>query len=134
MNTDNRPVVAVLAVLLLASTRVSAASTEAVAPRSGAMVAAPAVRVLLDDALALHRRGETESALARYREAASLGDANAQFNAAVIRLSGDSESLPLSEALVLLRRSAEQGYPPAEYALATALENGLDAPGPEHRQ
>ena len=79
-------------------------------------------------AFAAYEQGRTEAAQVLYLRAARGGDAAAAYNAAVIRINGESRHPLLGEALVLLRSSAAAGFVDAQLMIASLHEQGLHLP------
>ncbi len=69
-----------------------------------------------------------EAAADWYRKAAAQGDPTGQFNLAVMYATGRGVGADEWRAKVLLRRSAEQAFAPAQYNLGAACERGLGGP------
>jgi uncharacterized protein len=90
----------------------------------GAAVAAdsPAARKMGNQALAAYESGSTDQAAQLYLRAAKLGNANAQYNIAVMRINGETRRLSEKQAQLFLQLSADQGFAHAQEMLARLIE------------
>jgi uncharacterized protein len=74
-------------------------------------------------AFSAYEKGDVESAYRNYTQAAKLGDASAMYNVAVMRINDEVNQPSLAQAHRTLKRSAELGFAPAQFMLATVLES-----------
>lgn len=65
-----------------------------------------------------YQRGEKELAVRHLQNAATAGDAIAQYNLSVAYSNGDGVAADIKTALLWLQKSAENGYQTAQYDLA----------------
>ncbi len=78
----------------------------------------------VDRAYYLYQRGEIESAMPLYLRAAAAGHLTALYNAAVIRITGQSTFPSLETALKMLHQSADAGFTSAQFSYGMLLESG----------
>jgi uncharacterized protein len=78
-------------------------------------------------AFSAYERGDVRSAYRNYIQAAKLGEPSAMYNVAVMRINDEVNGLSLAQAHRTLKRSAELGFAPAQFMLATILESGSSA-------
>lgn len=69
----------------------------------------------VDDGLEAYKRGDFAAAVALWRPSAEKGDASAEFYLGLLYRNGQGVSRNEAEATAWLRKSADQGYPPAQY-------------------
>lgn len=81
-----------------------------------------------DRAHQLYQNGEIEDAMLLYLRAAAAGNLTALYNAAVIRITGQSYIPTLEAALEMLRQSADAGFPPAQFSYGMLFEAGTIMP------
>src|SRR5436309_3203198 len=86
---------------------------------SGAAVAGP-----LEDALAAHDKGDDATALRLIRPLADQGNAEAQYNLAIMYFTGQGVPKDYAEAAKWFRLAAEQGHAGAQYALGVMFNLG----------
>ncbi len=93
-------------------------------------LAHPAERAGADEpeALRSYQRGEFEAAAAELMPLAEEGDPRAQFLIGRMRFYGQALVQDAAAAAQWYRRSAEQGYAPAQLAYAIALDGGWGIP------
>jgi TPR repeat protein len=103
------------------------AAAQAIAAPTGE-TAAVAGDGLLERALAAYQAGEIDPAQQLFLQAARRGDVLAAYNAAVIRLNGESAEPAEQEAVDLLMHSARAGFGMAQHMLATLYERGQFLP------
>jgi TPR repeat protein len=72
-------------------------------------------------------RGDLQAAARAYEGGAQRGERLAQYNYAMMILRAETPGTP-AEALVWLRKSAEQGYPQAQFNLGLLYERGAMLP------
>lgn len=77
-----------------------------------------------DEGVAAYQAGDLPLAVKEFRSAADEGDADGQFNFALMHERGIGVSKNEQEAIVWYRKSAEQGNSNAQYNLAVLYENG----------
>jgi TPR repeat protein len=77
-----------------------------------------------DEGVAAYQAGDLQLAAKEFRAAAEAGNANAQFNMALMYERGIVVSKDEQESLVWYRKSAEQGNSNAQFNLAVMYENG----------
>ncbi|SUO94745.1 tetratricopeptide repeat protein [Suttonella ornithocola] len=65
-----------------------------------------------------YQKGNKVEAFKHLQNAAAAGDAIAQYNLSVAYSNGDGTKVNAKNALIWLKKSAQQGYPPAQYDLA----------------
>jgi uncharacterized protein len=70
-----------------------------------------------------YEKDDLQSAYVNYAKAAKLGEPSAMYNIAVMRINNEVNRPSLSQAYKTLRRSAELGFAPAQFMLATVLES-----------
>jgi uncharacterized protein len=85
----------------------------------------PVTAGLYEDAGKAYSSSDYQTALRVLRPLAAQGDANAQFNLAVMYGKGDGVNQDTAEAATWYEKAAEQGYAPAQYNLALLYEKGL---------
>lgn len=81
----------------------------------------------VDDGLEAYKRGDFAAAAASWRPAAEKGDASAEFYLGLLYRNGHGVPRNEAEATVLLRKSAEQGYPPAQYFVGVLTTQSAEA-------
>lgn len=93
-------------------------------------LALPAGRANADlpDALRAYQRGEFEAAAAELMPLAEEGNPRAQYQIGRMRFYGQALVQDAAAAAHWYRRSAEQGYAPAQLAYAIALDGGWGVP------
>jgi uncharacterized protein len=70
-----------------------------------------------------YEKDDLQSASRNYEKAAKLGEPSAMYNIAVMRINDEVNRPSLKQAYITLRRSAELGFAPAQFMLATVLES-----------
>jgi uncharacterized protein len=70
-----------------------------------------------------YEKDDLQSAYRNYTKAAKLGEPSAMYNIAVMRINDEVNRPSLKQAHRTLRRSAELGFAPAQFMLATILES-----------
>ncbi len=78
-------------------------------------------------AFSAYEQGDLKRAYRNYAQAAKLGEPSAMYNVAVMRINDEINRPSLAQAHRTLRRSAELGFAPAQFMLATILESGSAA-------
>ncbi len=78
----------------------------------------------LDEGVAAYESGNLPLAVQEFRQAAEAGDANSQFNLALMYEQGIGVGKDEKAAVTWYRKSAEQGNSNAQYNLAVLYENG----------
>ncbi|MBI1285244.1 MAG: sel1 repeat family protein [Thiobacillus sp.] len=78
----------------------------------------------LEAGVAAYEAGNVPLAVKEFRASAEKGDANSQFNLALMYEQGIGVSKDDKQALAWYRKSAEQGNSNAQYNLAVLYENG----------
>ena len=78
----------------------------------------------LDEGVAAYQAGDLPLAVKEFRAAAEAGNADAQFNMALMYERGIGVSKDEQESVVWYRKAAEQGNSNAQYNLAVMYENG----------
>ena len=86
------------------------------------------VRRWSEHAYGLYQDGEIERAMEFYLLAAMAGDRAALYNAAVIRINGETQMFALDVAVNMLHASASAGFAPAQFALGKLLDTGAMLP------
>ena len=86
--------------------------------------AAPAAAGTFEDAVDAYARGDYAKALRLIRPLANDGNATAQFNLAVMYLTGRGVQQDYSAAALWFRKAAEQGYARAQSNLGTLYRDG----------
>lgn len=84
-------------------------------------------RAGLDEGVAAYEAGNMPLALKEFRSAADKGDANCQYNLALMYEKGIGVGKDEKEALAWYRKSAEQGNSNAQFNLGVLYENGRGA-------
>lgn len=79
----------------------------------------------LRSGIAAYKAGDYETALREFSEDAKKGNANAQFNIAVLYLTGRGVERDLSKAIEWHLKAAAQGLPAAEHGLGVIYYQGL---------
>jgi uncharacterized protein len=74
-------------------------------------------------AFSAYEKGDTQGAYRNYTQAAKLGEPSAMYNVAVMRINDEVNRPSLTQAHRTLKRSAELGFAPAQFMLATVLES-----------
>jgi uncharacterized protein len=74
-------------------------------------------------AFSAYEKDDLKSAYRNYAKAATLGEPSAMYNIAVMRINEEVNRPSLNQAHRTLRRSAELGFAPAQFMLATVLES-----------
>jgi hypothetical protein len=82
-------------------------------------------RAGFDEGLDAYNHGDFAAALREWLPLAGDGHAQAQFNVGVIYARGEGVALDYGEAMVWIRRSAEQGLPAAAVQLGLMYRDGL---------
>jgi TPR repeat protein len=77
-----------------------------------------------DEGVAAYQSGDLPLAAKEFRAAAEVGNADAQFNMALMYERGIGVSKDEQESIVWYRKSAEQGNSNAQFNLAVLYENG----------
>jgi uncharacterized protein len=85
----------------------------------------PVAAGLYEDAAIAYSRSDYQTALRILRPLAAQGDANAEFNLAVMYSKGDGVNQDTAKAATWYEKAAAQGYGPAQYNLALLYEKGL---------
>ena len=88
----------------------------------------PVAAGLYEDAAAAYTRGDYETALRILQPLAEQGDANAQFNLALMYNKGDGVLRDNAEAVKWYRKAADQGYAAAQFNLALMYEKSPGIP------
>lgn len=88
-----------------------------------AVLCSPA-RAGLEEGVAAYEAGNVPLAVKEFRAAAEAGDANCQFNLALMYEQGIGVSKDEKEAVAWYRKSAEQGNSNAQFNLGVLHENG----------
>jgi uncharacterized protein len=83
------------------------------------------VRALNKAGFDAYENNNLQAAYANYAKAAKLGEPSALYNIAVMRIKDEVLQPSLKQAVRSLTRSAELGFAPAQFMLATLLETGL---------
>ena len=81
----------------------------------------------VDDGLEAYKRGDHEAASALWRPLAEKGDASAEFYLGLFYRNGQGVPRNEAEANTWLRKSADQGYPPAQYFVAVLTKQPAEA-------
>jgi len=81
-----------------------------------------------DEGLAAHNRGEHTTALQEWLPLAQAGHADAQYNLAVMYGNGWGVPQDGAQAVLWLRRAANQGHPAAQASLGRVYEEGVGVP------
>jgi TPR repeat protein len=89
--------------------------------------AAPVAAGTLEDAVDAHARGDSK-ALRLIRPLANDGDAAAQYNLALMYMTGRGVQQDYAAAAIWLRKAAEQGYAFAQSNLGTLYRDGRGVP------
>jgi uncharacterized protein len=85
----------------------------------------PTVEAIFELANGFFTRGQFDAALARYREAATHGHAEAQVRVAQMYEEGKGTAQDLAQAKGWYEKAAAQGYPEAEFRLGEMYEDGI---------
>ena len=85
-------------------------------------------KVLLAKADSLYRLGHLDEAVAVYRQAAQLGNAEAQFDLGYAYYKGEGTERDYTTAAMWFKRSARQQFAKAQYNLAYCYMNGRGVP------
>lgn len=88
-----------------------------------AVLCSPA-RAGLEEGVAAYQAGNVPLAVKEFRAAAEAGDANCQYNLALMYEQGIGVGKDEKEAVVWYRKSAEQGNSNAQFNLGVLYENG----------
>jgi uncharacterized protein len=83
------------------------------------------VRALNQAGFDAYENNKLSVAYANYANAAKLGEPSALYNIAVMRIKDEVKQPSLKQAVRSLTRSAELGFAPAQFMLASLLETGL---------
>lgn len=81
----------------------------------------------VDDGLEAYKRGDHAAAAALWRPSAEKGDASAEFYLGLLYRNGQGVPRNEAEATAWLRKSADQGYPPAQYSVARSTTQRAEA-------
>jgi uncharacterized protein len=87
-----------------------------------------ASRAFNSAAFSSYEKGDLQGAFRNYTRAAKLGEPSAMYNVAVMRINDEINRPSLTQAHRTLKRSAELGFAPAQFMLATVLESGGSPP------
>jgi uncharacterized protein len=90
--------------------------------------AAPVTAGTFEDAIDAHARGDNAKALRLIRPLANDGDATAQYNLALMYMTGRGVQLDYTAAAIWFRKAAEQGYAFAQSNLGTLYRDGRGVP------
>ncbi len=90
--------------------------------------AAPVAAGTFEDAVDAHARGDYAKALRLIRPLANDGDAAAQYNLALMYMTGRGVQQDYTAAAIWLRKAAEQGYAFAQSNLGTLYRDGRGVP------
>ncbi|MET4492098.1 tetratricopeptide repeat protein [Bradyrhizobium sp. LA7.1] len=90
--------------------------------------AAPVAAGTFEDAVDAHARGDYAKALRLIRPLANDGDAAAQYNLALMYMTGRGVQQDYAVAAIWLRKAAEQGYAFAQSNLGTLYRDGRGVP------
>jgi len=88
------------------------------------LFASPSFAAPIDDAFAIYNRGDYASAIKAFRTLADQGNANAQFNLAVMYEQGQGVPQSHEEALKWYRLSASHGFPEAQVMVGIMYDRG----------
>jgi hypothetical protein len=77
-----------------------------------------------DSAVVLYEANKVEAAMILFLKAAEAGDRSALYNAASIRIRGETRQPRLARAVMMLEASAAKGFAPAQYSYAYLLDRG----------
>ena len=78
----------------------------------------------MKEGVAAYEAGDLPLAFKEFRAAADKGEADCQFNLALMYEKGIAVTQDEKEAVVWYRKSAEQGFPNAQFNLGVLYENG----------
>jgi hypothetical protein len=90
--------------------------------------AAPVAADTFEDAVDAHARGDYAKALRLIRPLANDGDAAAQYNLALMYMTGQGVQQDYTAAAIWFRKAAEQGYAFAQSNLGTLYRDGRGVP------
>jgi hypothetical protein len=90
--------------------------------------AAPVTAGPFEDAVDAHARGDYAKALRLIRPLANDGDATAQYNLALMYMTGRGVQQDYTTAAIWFRKAAEQGYAFAQSNLGTLYRDGRGVP------
>lgn len=88
------------------------------------LIATPALAVSIQEAVAIYERGDYPAAMKAFRALADQGNANAQFNIAVMYEQGQGVTRDLAQAFKWYRLAAAQGFPQAQATVAMMYDKG----------
>jgi TPR repeat protein len=89
------------------------------------LLSTPEEKAVNDRAQALYEAGDRRAARSLYLQTARSGSAVAQFNAASMLLLGEGGPVNVTQALPLLKASAQQGLAVAQHAYGSLFDQGL---------
>lgn len=81
----------------------------------------------VDDGVEAYKRGDYAAASALWRPAAEKGDASAEFYLGLLYRNGQGVPRNEAEGTGLLRKSADRGYPPAQYFVGVLTTQSTEA-------
>jgi hypothetical protein len=100
----------------------------AIAASLSILFAAPCFAAAIDDAFEIYKRGDYAAAMKAFRTLADQGNANAQFNLAVMYAQGQGVPQSEEEAHKWYRLSASHGFPEAQVIVGIMYDRGNGVP------